>query len=323
MSVFTPIAREALSEFLKQYDVGGLVGYLGIAEGITNTNYYVDTEGTDTKGGRYVLTLYEGVAPEQPPYLLSLTAHLSEQGVLCARPIAGRDGAYLRELADKPAALIQRIPGDAPTDVPTLGQCQAAGDALAHLHLAGADFEPKRDNDHGSRWWRDVADTLTDKLTPEQHDLLREELRLQSLYRMPDAPHGAIHGDLFRDNTLFVGERLTGIIDFDFACHDVLLFDLAVAVNDWCSQPDQSLDPDRTLAFLEAYHARRPLTPIEHGGWPVMLRAAALRWWLSRLRDFHSPRQGELTFTKDPGVFEAMLRLRVEDEAELQRLWPG
>ena len=317
MSVFTPIDRPLLVTFLRQYELGELLSYQGIAEGITNTNYYVETE-----SGQHVLTLYEALAPEQPPYLLALIAHLRHGGVACARPIAGRDGLTLRQLAGKPVALLERLPGAALSGVPTLTQCRAVAGALANLHLAGADFGPKRDNDFGPDWWRATARWLNARLSPEQRTLLESELRFQALYRLQDAPRGAIHGDLFRDNSLFEGDTLRGIIDFDFACTEVLLFDVAVAVNDWCNDADQALDQERTGVFLDAYHANRPFNPIERGLWPVMLRAAALRWWLSRLRDYHAPRAGESTYCKDPEVFETMLRRRIGEAGAIQRLWP-
>ena len=262
------------------------------------------------------------MGPEQPSYLLSLIEHLSHGGVACARPIAGRDGLTLRQLAGKPAALMERLPGVAVTDVPTLAQCRAVAGALANLHRAGAGFGPQRANDFGPRWWRATARWLDGRLSPEQHTLLQSELRFQSLYRLEDAPRGAIHGDLFRDNSLFEGDTLRGIIDFDFACSEVLLFDVAVAVNDWCSDADQALNHERTAVFLDTYHANRPFSPIERGLWPVMLRAAALRWWLSRLRDYHAPRAGESTYCKDPEVFESMLRRRIDEASAIQRLWP-
>ena len=317
MSVFTPVDRPLLITFLRKYELGELLSYRGIAEGITNTNYYVETE-----SGHHVLTLYEALAPEQPHYLLALIEHLSHSGVACARPIAGRDGLTLRQLAGKPAALLERIPGLALTSVPNLGQCRAVAGALARLHRAGADFGPQRANAFGLDWWRTSARWLNDRLSPGQRTLLESELRFQSLYRLPDAPRGAIHGDLFRDNSLFQGDTLTGIIDFDFACSEVLLFDVAVAVNDWCSDADHTLNPERTGAFLDAYHAERPFSPIERGLWPVMLRAAALRWWLSRLRDYHAPRTGEATYCKDPEVFETLLRRRIDEAGAIQRLWP-
>ncbi len=315
MSVFTPVNRDELQLFLQRYGLGALVEHEGISAGIENTNYFVTTE-----RGRYVLTLFEKHSAEDMPYFLGLMAHLADRGVPCPHPIADQSGNYLQRLKDKPAALVQRLRGEAPV-APTLGQCRAIGAALGRMHLATQDFADSRANDRGPQWWRATADKLIPRLGPHEAELLREELRFQGLYRFTDLPRGVIHADLFRDNAMFEGDELTGIIDFYYACNDALLYDLAVTANDWCSYDDGRLDQDRLRALMVAYDEQRPLQAIERGAWPVMMRAAALRFWLSRLYDLHFPREGELVHTKDPHAFKEILLDRIDNEVASQLNW--
>ena len=315
MSVFTPVNEDELKQFLERYDVGSLEDYQGISAGIENTNYFVTTS-----GGRYVLTLFEKHTADEMPYFLGLMAHLADRGVPSPHPVADRNGEYLQDLKEKPAALVMRLHGSSP-EQPTLAQCEAMGAALARMHVAAADYPAIRPNDRGPKWWRETAEVVMPKLEAEDAALLEEEIRFQGLYRFTDLPRGVIHADLFRDNAMFEGDELTGIIDFYYACNDVLLYDLAVTVNDWCSQADGELDMERMRAMMHAYHGERPLKAIERGAWPVMLRAAALRFWLSRLHDLHFPREGEITHTKDPNVFREILKKRVARESELQLSW--
>lgn len=315
MSVFTPVNEDELKQFLQRFEVGSLEDFQGISAGIENTNYFVTTS-----GGRYVLTLFEKHTAEEMPYFLGLMAHLADRGVPSPHPVADRDGDYLQTLKGKPAALVMRLHGASP-EHPGTAQCAAMGTALARLHVAAADYPAIRPNDRGPKWWRVTAEAVMPKLDADDAALLEEEIRFQGLYRFTDLPRGVIHADLFRDNAMFEGDELTGIIDFYYACNDALLYDLAVTVNDWCSEADGSLDLERARAMMRAYHAVRPLKPIERGAWPVMLRAAALRFWLSRLHDLHFPRPGEITHTKDPNVFREILRQRIAHESELQLNW--
>ena len=315
MSVFTPVNEDELKQFLQRFEVGSLEDFQGISAGIENTNYFVTTS-----GGRYVLTLFEKHTAEEMPYFLGLMAHLADRGVPSPHPVADRDGDYLQTLKGKPAALVMRLHGASP-EHPGTAQCVAMGTALARLHVAAADYPAIRPNDRGPKWWRVTAEAVMPKLDADDAALLEEEIRFQGLYRFTDLPRGVIHADLFRDNAMFEGDELTGIIDFYYACNDALLYDLAVTVNDWCSEADGSLDLERARAMMRAYHAVRPLKPIERGAWPVMLRAAALRFWLSRLHDLHFPRPGEITHTKDPNVFREILRQRIAHESELQLNW--
>ncbi|APZ41731.1 homoserine kinase [Acidihalobacter ferrooxydans] len=315
MSVFTPVSETELQVFLADYALGEVTEFVGIGSGIENTNFFVSTT-----QGRYVLTLFEQHEAESMPYFIDLMAWLNEHSVPCAHPIADQAGVMLKTLNGRPAALVQRLSGESNLE-PDAQACATLGTALGQLHEAAADFPGHRDNDRGPRWWREMADRLLPQLDKDDAKLLREELRFQGLYRFSDLPRGVIHADLFRDNVLWVDDALSGIIDFYYACNDTLLYDVAVTANDWCTDTQGILDPERTRALLEAYHAVRPFKPIERGAWPVMLRAAALRFWLSRLRDKHFPRPAEIGHIKDPNFFKTILRAHIEHEHTLHKHW--
>ncbi len=314
MSVYTTVTADELRAWLRGYAVGELIELRGIAAGIENTNYFVTTT-----GGRHVLTLFEKLTAQELPYYLNLMAHLAERGVPSAHPVADRAGNYLGTLNGKPAALVAFLEGSDVT-APAAAHCAAVGAVLARLHLAGQSYGAAMDNPRGPKWWKAVMPDILPFLSAEDAALLSAEVRFQSLRRFPDLPRGVIHADLFRDNVLFAGDRVAGVIDFYFACTDALLYDVAIAVNDWCITADGALDAARTRAFLAAYAAVRPYTSTEHGAWPVMLRAGALRFWVSRLYDFHLPRPGELTHAKDPAHFRRILELRIRDEQSLPGL---
>ena len=314
MSVYTTVEREELEAFLGDYPLGQLVDYEGISAGIENTNYFVTTT-----HGEYVLTLFEELSAEELPYFLELTAHLSEHGVPCAHPEADNAGHYLRELNGKPAALVRRLDGHNITEA-NVAQCAAIGEALAVLHREGESFPTIRHNPRGPAWWRQTARQVMPDLRPEDKELLQTELAFQTTFKLEDIPRGVVHADLFRDNALFVDDRLTGIIDFYYACHDALLLDVAITVNDWCSLPDGGLDDTSTMALVDAYRAVRPFTAMERGAWPVMLRAGALRFWLSRLKDSHFPKSGEITKIHDPKVFRDILAHRVTHHEQLRHV---
>ena len=315
MSVYTPVQTHELKAFLAGYDVGDLVDFVGISAGIENTNYFVETTRE-----KLVLTLFEELGEDELPYFLDLMAFLADHGVPCPHPMADRGGQYLQHLKGKPAALVKRLTGK---DVahPTPTQCEALGRELGRMHTVGREFNGLRENPRGRKWWRQTMTALEPHLSDADRALLREEVRHQDTYRYEDLPRGVIHADLFRDNVLFEDEQLTGIIDFYYACNDVLLYDVAVTVNDWCSDGEGRLDDERTLAFLNAYRAVRPTQALEQGAWPLMLRAAALRFWVSRLYDLHFPKEGELTHIKDPEVFKRILVDRIDREAEIRSLW--
>lgn len=277
----------------------------GIATGIENTNYFVTTT-----GGKYVLTLFEKLTPTELPFYLGLMAHLAQHGIPCPKPAADLQGRLFSELNRKPAALMSRLQGSAIT-APSPAHCGKVGSVLAEMHLAGQSYAGRLDNPRGPRWWREAARQVSPFLDAARAASLRAELEFQALHRRDDLPRGAIHADLFRDNVLFAGEQVGGVIDFYFAGVDCLLFDVAVTLNDWCVDAGGEIDAPRAQSLLAAYHARRPFTATERGAWPVMLRAAALRFWLSRLYDFYLPRPGELVHAHDPEHFRRILELRI------------
>lgn len=315
MSVYTVVTPEQLKQFLSGYALGELEQFVGISNGIENTNYFVTTS-----EGEYVLTLFEVLQAEELPYFLELMAFLAEHAVPSAHPVADRQGRYLQELNGKPAALVQRLIG-ASVDQPTPLQCRAIGEQMGRMHLAGREFTRHRDPDRGPEWCVATAAEVMPKLDTGDQDLLQAELAYQSKVRLEGLPAGVIHADLFRDNALFVGDRLTGIIDFYYACNFCFIYDLAVTVNDWCNSGDAGRDQANATALLAGYQQQRRVMTAEIEAWPAMLRAAALRFWLSRLKDMHFPRAGEITHIKDPNVFRDVLVNRVGRDDELRAMW--
>jgi homoserine kinase type II len=308
MSVYTKVSTEQLSTWLERYSVGDLLEMQGIAAGIENTNYFVTTT-----QGRYVLTLFERMSVQELPFYLNLMAHLARHGIPCPAPIANRDNALLGTLNGKPATLVTRLSG-APVFEPGEPHCRQVGSMLAAMHVAGRSYKGTLENPRGPQWRREVAPEVMPFLDARRQELLVSELEFQSLQGYGDLPRGPVHGDLFRDNVLFEGDgaaqRIGGVIDFYFAGVDALVFDVAVTLNDWCVDVGGRVDPLRARALLAAYLEARPLTPVEREAWPAMLRAAALRFWLSRLYDFYLPRPGELTHAHDPEHFRRVLALR-------------
>ena len=314
MSVFTVVTPEQLAAWLRNYSIGGLTQLEGIAAGIENTNYFVTTTHS-----RFVLTLFEKLKPRELPFYLNLMAHLARHGIPCPQPIARLDNEFLGQLNGKPACIVTCVPG---ADLKAVNepQCAIIGQLLAEMHLAGQSYGATMPNPRGPRWWSAAMPQVAQFLDARAAALLAAELRFQSAHRSDDLPRGAIHADLFRDNVLWDGGRVGGIIDFYFACTDALLYDVAIAVNDWCVMPNATLDLPRARALLDAYHGVRPLTAGECAAWPVMLRAGALRFWVSRLYDFHLPRPGQLVHAKDPAHFKCLLEQHVAHEAELRQM---
>lgn len=302
MSVYTVIERHELEAFLCDYDVGPLLEFSGITAGIENTNYFV----TASSGG-YVLTLFESTPAAELPFFLALMAHLAEHGVPSAHPVASRAGHYLGELKGRPAALVMRLPG-ASVAHPGVAHCRAIGATMARMHLATQDFVPRRDNDRGAAWRAETTAQVAPCLNEADRALLWETEREFREERFADLPGGVIHADLFRDNALFEAERLTGLIDFYYAHCGAFIYDLAVAVADWCFDDDKhALQSELAAALLGAYGEVRRLLPAERAAWMVALRAAGLRFWLSRLKDLHFPRDGALVHIKDPEPFKRVL----------------
>ena len=307
MSVYTPVSQAELAEWLRNYAVGGLERCEPIEAGIENTNYFVTTT-----QGRYVLTVFERLPAEELPFYLDLMAHLARHGIPAPAPIADLRDQYLGRLNGKPAALVTRLPGTS-LERPGEAECVELGALLARMHLAGRSYAGYLENPRGPRWWRMAAAEVRPFLDDAQAAMLDAELAFQAQHRFPDLPRGPVHADLFRDNALFESGRISGVIDFYFAGVDCLLYDVAVCANDWClvnPANDAALEPGRSRALLAAYETVRPFTALERAAWPIMLRAAALRFWLSRLHDLHLPRPGMLVHAHDPEHFRRVLECR-------------
>ena len=316
MAVYTEVGFDEADRLVRRLGLGALTELRGIRSGIENTNYYATTV-----RGQWVLTLFERLTREQLPYYLRLMEHLARHGIPVPAPQTDDRGEILHSLAGKPAAVVTRLPASHRLS-PDSDHAAQVGAMLARVHVAGADFTFRQDHLRGLAWWQDVAPTVLPHLEAGQADLLRSELAFQTELATSAAgqalPRGHIHADLFRDNVMFdatAGEdRLCGFFDFYFAGIDTLLFDVAVCLNDWCSDPDSGrLDPARAGAFVAAYESVRPFDGGERRLLPALLRAAALRFWLSRLWDWHLPRDAALLQPKDPTHFERVLRARIQD----------
>jgi homoserine kinase type II len=315
MAVFTPVSLDEIIPWAAQFPIGTVRSIQGISSGIENSNFFLFTD-----RGEYVLTIFEKLSFEQLPFYLNLMRHLAERDVLVPAPIANSQGDILHRLQGKPAAIVSRLHGDwVPAPRPV--HCASVGAMLARMHLAAHDYPLYQPNLRGLSWWRETTPVVLPYLSDDNQQLLRAEMQFQenlaasTIY--PSLPSGPIHADLFRNNVMFNGEQLSGFFDFYFAGCDRWLFDVAVTVNDWCIDLDSgATDAARVRALLDAYHAVRPFTVEEISAWPAMLRAAALRFWISRLYDFYLPREAEMLTPHDPTHFERILRHRIAHPVE-------
>jgi homoserine kinase type II len=314
MAVFTPVDIADLSGWIEQFPLGQVSSVRGISSGIENSNFFLTTA-----TGEYVLTIFENLHFSQLPFYLQLMRHLAERGILVPKPIANHAGAILHSLHGKPASIVSKLPGKCEM-APRAVHCTAVGSMLARMHLQAKDFDLAQPNLRGLTWWRETLPVVLPYLDQQRAQLLSHEVEFQT-QSMQSAtwqalPHGPIHADLFRNNVMFDGEKLGGFFDFYFAGSDYWLFDVAVTVNDWCIDTETGvLDSSRVDAMLAAYSGVRPFTAVEQLAWVPMLRAAALRFWMSRLYDYHVPRDAEMLTPHDPTHFEKILRLRIADGA--------
>ena len=311
MAVFTEVSFDEAAALVSRLGIGELSTLEGIAAGIENTNYFIDTT-----RGRYVLTLFERLTHEQLPFYLHLMKHLAHHAIPVPDPQADEHGEILHTLKGKPAAIVDRLRGKHHL-APDTAHCESVGAMLARMHLAGQDFPLHQPNLRGLAWWEETVPVVRPHLTEAQRALIESELAFQqhvgASAQYAGLPRGPIHADLFRDNVMFEDDELTGFFDFYFAGVDTFLFDIAVCLNDWCIDVESGrLIEERAAAFVGAYDAVRPLTGGELRLMPALLRAGALRFWVSRLWDFHLPRDAAMLKPHDPGHFERVLRCRVD-----------
>jgi len=306
MAVYTDVSDQELEAFIESYAIGALTSFKGIAEGVENSNYLVHTE-----AGPYILTLYEKrVQPEDLPYFLALMEHLAARGISCPLPVHDREGRTLKELAGRPAALISFLEG-LWVRRPGIEHCAGLGQALAKFHLAGLDFPMQRENDLSLPGWQALYDDVkasADGVIPGLKDVIAQELAYLGDNWASDLPSGVIHADLFPDNVFFLDDKVSGLIDFYFACNDMLAYDVAVCLNAWCFEPDASFNVTKARAMLQAYEGERPLTKPELDGLPLLARGAALRFLLTRTYDFLNTDANALVKTKDPNEYLRKLR---------------
>lgn len=314
MAVYTEVTDEAVAAFLADYDIGGVVAFRGIAEGVENSNFSLRTT-----SGDFILTLYEKrVDPADLPWFLGLMEHLARCGIVCPQPVRGRDGEALRQLCGRYAAITTFLPGVWPRRV-RQEHCGPVGAALAGLHLAGADFAPARRNTLGPDGWRPLlerslgqADSVQAGLGVELSAALDRVLAAWPPRGQPAGlPIGHIHADLFPDNVFFLEGKLSGLIDFYFAATDILAYDVAVCLNAWCFEPDLSLNVTKARAMLLAYQSARPMSPAELAALPVLCQGAAIRFALTRLYDWINTPPGALVTRKDPMEYVRRLRFHL------------
>jgi homoserine kinase type II len=309
MAVYTDVAADELAEFLKNYDIGETLSYKGIAEGVENSNFLLHTT-----SGHFILTLYEKrVAKGDLPFFLGLMTHLASNGINCPQPVKDRSGASLSMLAGRPAAIINFLEGIWPRK-PNATHCAGVGQALAKMHLAGRGFAMTRANALSVSGWRPLfeqAAARADEVSPGLRDFIEKELSYLESGVWPDnLPQGLIHADLFPDNVFFIGDELSGIIDFTFACNDTLAYDVAICLNAWCFESDCSFNVTKARAFLNAYRRERELSEAERQALPLLARGAALRFLLTRLVDFLNVPPGALVRPKDPMEYVRKLRFQ-------------
>ncbi|MDB5841506.1 MAG: homoserine kinase [Herminiimonas sp.] len=310
MAVFTPVSLDDLAPWATQFPIGNVLSVKGISSGIENSNFFLHTE-----TGEYVLTLFEKLTFAQLPFYLNLMRHLADRGVLVPSPVANAQGEILNTLHGKPASIVTKLEGSCQMS-PRPVHCAAVGAMLARMHRAASDFPLRQPNLRGLGWWKETTPIVLPHLSAQGKDLLRAEMQAQEEFAASASyqalPGGPIHADLFRNNVMFDGESLTGFFDFYFAGCDTWLFDVAVTVNDWCiDEKSGALDEPRVRALLDAYDAVRPFNEAEYSSWRLMLRAGALRFWLSRLYDFYLPRDAQMLTPHDPGHFERILQRRI------------
>ena len=306
MAVYTEVSDEELDAFISSYDIGALTSYKGIAEGVENSNFLVKTT-----TGAYILTLYEKrVNPNDLPFFLGLKEHLSKNGLNCPTPLRNRNGKSLGHLAGRPAAMVSFLEGMW-VRRPNVDHCEQLGVAMAQMHAAAEGFELRRENALSVSGWRPLfamCDGRADEVAPGLQKEIAAELDFFEGHWPKDLPEGVIHADLFPDNVFFLRNALSGIIDFYFACNDLLAYDIAVCINAWCFEPDEMFNVTKARALIKGYESVRPLTEAEYDALPLLARGAALRFLLTRLYDWLNVPEGAVVTPKDPMEYVKKLR---------------
>lgn len=306
MAVFTSITFDDLSTWLKQFNLGQLLEFQGISSGVTNTNYLVTTD-----SNKYILTIFEDTHIEELPFFIDLMAYLANKGLACPEPILNKNKQYLTIIKNKPGLIVSFLSGHEKKEVIS-NNCFAVGMSLASFHTKAKDFPKVRENSRGLDWINTTFFQLKEYLSEKNIKIIKEEYAFQKEHFKDNLPKGLIHADLFTDNVLFDGDMVSGMIDLYYACTDNYIYDISITINDWCIDDDGEIDSNKIEAFMRGYESIRTLETDEIESLPIYLRFAALRFWVSRLQDFHKARNGEEVTIKDPNHFKNILLKRQE-----------
>ena len=312
MSVYTRLTKEELEYLLNEYDIGDLTDVEGINEGITNSNFYLQT----TKS-KYILTIFE-----EPnlnlDYAIKLMELLSRHQIPCPKPFKSKNKESIKKIQDKPVAIFSLLPGKTLSEItPSLNMCDQIGEVIAKIHVHASEFNENYSGSRDLDWFNKTYRKLHSKLDEKDRDIIGKELLNLSKKDFQKLPSGVIHSDLFRDNTLFANDKLTGVIDFYYACNGYLLYDLAIIINDWCLNEDKTINIERQKRIIKSYNKIRKIEQIEKEFWPEVLKHAALRFWLSRLHDKYFPTDGEITHILDPDEFKLIFLDRMTNKNSL------
>ena len=310
MSVYTKINRDEINIHLDKYSLGSVISLTGISDGIENTNYLLKTDRNE-----YIFTIFENIDNTNISNYLSFMNHLNEKGLLCPKVMKSNNDELFIEIKSKPSAIIQKLPGKSVITANN-SHCSQIGELLANFHNYGIDFKVDLTNTRDNNWCHKSFEKLSSVISVSQSNIIREAIKMQEELIKEDLPKGTIHADLFRDNVLFNNGSISGMIDFYYSCKGYLIYDLAVVVNDWCSDGNGSIIFDKYEMLIKAYNKKRVITNKENDLWKHSLISAALRFYLSRLLDLHFPKIGEMTHIKDPHIFENILLDRLKTDYE-------
>tara|TARA_Y100000590_G_scaffold13842_2_gene16679 strand:+ start:8780 stop:9721 length:942 start_codon:yes stop_codon:yes gene_type:complete len=311
MSVYTKITDGELESHLENYSLGKIRNFSGISEGIENSNYLLNTE-----TGDFIFTIFEAISADRVVDYLSFMNHINNKGLLSPLVIKTNNDELFKNIKNKPAAVIQKLEGKSITQ-PTNNHCEQLGKILADFHIYGSDFALNITNARGAVWAKKSLKKLDNVIDKNQLNLIQKAIEIQNIFVDSDLSTGMIHADLFRDNVLFSKNRISGVIDFYYSCYDPYIYDLAIVVNDWCNEENNSINLEKFTLLVTEYNKYKKITDDEKTSWKNALVSAALRFYLSRLIDLHYPKIGEITHIKDPSVFENILIDRIENEYQI------